>query len=90
MPFDTVKRVMMVAEQKYKNMFHCWTDLVKRHGITRLWRGSQGSIAKAYNIILGTISNFLRSWASGLALAGFTLLEELVFDGDQLESCKSH
>ena len=40
MPFDTVKRVMMVAEQKYKNMFHCWTDLVKRHGITRLWRGT--------------------------------------------------
>lgn len=40
--------------------------------------------------ILGSVSNLIRSWSSGLALAGFTFLEDIAFEHDTLLSCKNH
>ena len=39
---------------------------------------------------LGSVSNLIRSWSSGLALAGFTFLEDITFEHDTLLSCKNH
>lgn len=80
MPFDTVKRVLMTdtygPTEQYRNMINCWISLVKEDGFIRLWRGS--------------VSNLIRSWSSGLALAGFTFLEDIAFNHDTLLSCKNH
>lgn len=84
MPIDTVRRVLMsenikteqrstiysiepvelVTDHRYRGFLHCMRCLVKEHGVKRLWRG--------------TVANLVRSWSAGLALAGFSLMEDVV------------
>ena len=37
------------------------------------------------NYVLGTVANLVRSWSAGLALAGFSTLEDLVLG--QVDMC---
>ena len=74
MPLDTIKRVMMNQPDSSLNMIQVGRDLIHKNGITRLWRG--------------TCANLIRSWSSGLALALFTLFEDLVYDYPDLQTCK--
>ena len=48
------------------------------------------SVFTQHNKILGSVSNLIRSWSSGLALAGFTFLEDIAFEHIALQSCRTH
>ena len=77
MPLDTIKRIMMNqpdAEVKCGRAIQCGRDLVHENGITRLWRG--------------TCANLIRSWSSGLALALFSLFENIVYTDQTIMTCK--
>ena len=74
MPLDTIKRVMMNEPEAEKNMWQCGRELVRENGITRLWRG--------------TCANLIRSWSSGLALALFSLFENIVYANQTIMTCK--
>ena len=99
MPFDTVKRVLMTdtyeSTKRYRSMIHCWASLVEEDGFKRLWRGiyKLNRTCSRWNFdhhFSGSVSNLIRSWSSGLALAGFTFLEDIAFEHDTLLSCKNH
>ena len=73
MPLDTIKRVRM-NQPEIKSDLQCIRDLVREHGVTRLWRG--------------TCANLIRSWSSGLALALFSLFENIVYADQTIMTCK--
>jgi len=80
---DTVKRVMMKDTEKkqYKNMISCTKYLITTYGFTRLFRGIFFvSMLSNLNSFEGTVSNLLRMWSSGLALALNDLLQNVIYD----------
>ena len=79
---DTVKRVMMKDTEKkqYKNMIGCAKYLITNHGFTRLFRGIFPVDCCIINVFQGTVSNLLRMWSSGLALALNDLLQNVIYD----------
>ena len=66
LPLDTVRRLMIMDQAQYLNAWHCTLLLVEQKGIGALWRG--------------TAANLIRSWSTGLTLAGFSFLEELIIE----------
>ena len=66
MPIDTVRRVNIVDTGEGSGTFESTSKLVQEGGIVRLWRG--------------TISNIARSWAAGMTLAAFDIMEKAVLE----------
>lgn len=79
MPFDTVRRILMIdtqtANPQFDGTVSCIKHIYKTDGITRFWRG--------------TLANVMRSWVSGLCLALFSSLEDLAYANESIQSCRS-
>ena len=76
--------------KQHKNMISCAKYLIATHGCMRLFRGKilvprilrigNLSVMDYQKIFQGTISNLLRMWSSGLALALNDLLQNVIYD----------
>ena len=68
--------------KQHKNMISCAKYLIATHGCMRLFRGKILVPKREiyHNIFQGTISNLLRMWSSGLALALNDLLQNVIYD----------
>jgi len=75
MPFDTVRKILMTdtksTSPKFDGSISCIKHIYENDGITRFYRG--------------TFTNVIRSWASGLALALFSSLQDLVYLSDSVQ-----